>query len=299
MLTRVSTSSGTKAMLQGITASYSRLAVAQEQVITGRRVNRVSDDPADAVASIINRSVLKRYEQYDRNASEAESWMLASDAALSDASKNLASVRSLVVQSGGAVDAVGRKAIADEIRAIKTSLIGVANAAKSGRPIFAGTEPATSAYDSNGTFLGNTEQIVIPVLDSVAFRVNRTGPEVFGTHNAADPTAGDVFQLLDEIANGIEAGTDGTIATGLTKIDEALERISSAQVEMGTRAAQLEEISATIDSQKVSISTTISKKEDVDAAEAIMNYQTRLTAYEASLAVGSKVLQPSLLDFLR
>lgn len=299
MLTRVSTRSGTQQMLQGIQASYQRLSVAQEQVITGRRVNRVSDDPADAVAAIINRSLLKRYEQYERNTAEAESWMLAVDAALIDASNGLSAVRTLVVQMGGAIDDVGRKAIADEIRATRVSLIGVANAAKSGRPLFSGTEATNKAYDEDGNYLGNNEQVVIPVLDAVSFRVNRTGPEVFGTHNASDPTDGDVFQLLDEIADRIEAGDLSVLDMGLLGIDAALDRIAEAQIEMGTRAAQLEQIKTNILDQKVAVTTTISKKEDVDAAEAIMKYQTRLTAYEASLKVGSNVLQPSLLDFLR
>ena len=299
MITRVSSSAGSKAMLAGIQSSYRRLDKAQEQVITGRRINRVSDDPADAVASVINRSVLKRFEQYERNASEAEGWLLANDAALTDASNNLAAVRTLVVQAGGATDSVARKAIADEIRAIKVSLIGVANSAKSGRPIFSGTSPTTTAYDSDGNFLGNTQAVDIPVLDAVQFRVNRSGPEVFGTANPSDPSNGDVFQLLDSIAASIESADIDAVSGGLSQVDQALERIATAQVELGTRHRQLEDVMSTITSQKVAVTTTISKKEDVDAAEAIMNYQTRLTAYEASLAVGAKILQPNLLDFLR
>ncbi|NLA37133.1 MAG: hypothetical protein GX868_15805 [Actinobacteria bacterium] len=299
MITRVSSSTGSKAILAGIQSSYGRLDKAQEQVITGRRINRVSDDPADAVSAVINRTVLKRFEQYGRNASEAEGWLLASDAALADASNNLAAVRTLVVQAGGATDSVARKAIADEIRAINVSLIGVANSAKSGRPIFAGTAPTAAAYDSAGNFLGNANSVTIPVLDAVQFRVNRTGPEVFGTPNPSDPINGDVFQLIDSIAASIEAVDPAAVANGLTQIDAALERISGAQVEMGTRHRQLEDVMSTIADQEVAVTTAISKKEDVDAAEAIMNYQTRLSAYEASLAVGSKILQPSLLDFLR
>lgn len=300
MMTRVSSAGGSKAMLAAIQASYARLDKAQEQVTTGRRINRVSDDPADAVASVINRAVLKRVDQFQRNANEAESWLLSNDAALTDASSNLASVRTLVVQAGSnSTDQVALKAIADEIRSIKTTLVGVANTSKSGRALFAGTAAITQAYDSNGTYLGNAGEVSIPVLDSITFRVNRSGPEVFGTPDLADPMNGDVFQMLDAIAAAVEAGDTTVVSNSITSIDTALRRISGAQVELGTRASQLEDIVESIEDQKVALKTTITKKEDVDSAEAIMNFKTRMSAYEAALAVGAKVMQPSLLDFLR
>ena len=299
MMTRVATYGGSRSTLANIQRSFVRLDRAQEQVVTGKRVNRVSDNPTDGVSSVINRTLLKRLEQYERNATEADAWLLANDSALADSATSLISARSRLVQVGGAPDAVARKAIADELRATAETMIGTANSTKAGRQIFSGTADVATAYALDGSYLGNATPVTIPVFDSIAIRVDRTGPEVFGVYDAGDPSAGNIFQQLRWMADEIEAGNVAVAASGLGTIDHALERLATAQVELGTRHAQLESIQANIAGSKVSTTAAISKNEDVDAAEAIMNWRTRQSAYESALKVSAQTMQQSLLDFIR
>jgi flagellar hook-associated protein 3 FlgL len=57
--------------------------------------------------------------------------------------------------------------------------------------------------------------------------------------------------------------------------------------------------SAARDSRTVSLESQRSSVEDVDLAKVILDLQTQQTTYQASLAITAKVLQPSLMDFLR
>jgi flagellar hook-associated protein 3 FlgL len=167
-----------------------------------------------------------------------------------------------------------------------------------GRPVFGGTV-AGDAYDSTGTYLGDTGAVRVPITPTVTSQVTRTGPEVFGTHNPTDDTAGDVFQLLDHLANAVEAGDPVAMTAGVGLIDGAKSVVQRAQAELGSRLRQLEDLDAGAKIRKDELKTSISELEDVDIAEAYMEMAAREAAYQGAVAVAAKVIQPSLLDFLR
>lgn len=300
MISRIASQAGPRTMLQSIQTANRDLLIAQEQVTTGRRINRVSDNPADAVSALNQRATLRRMEQFSRNAEEAQSWFDAGDAALSNVSDRLASARAVLVQANsGANDATSRAALANQLRATRESILLAANSERGGRPLFSGNAGGSTAYDTNGVYQGDNGQVNLPITNGVTLRVNRTGPEVFGTHNASDPTQGDVFQLLESLATAVETGNTAAISAGLGQIDAATKTVATAQVQLGSRAAQLTDLTSSIEDGKVSLKTGISNKENIDFAEAIINMKTREAAYQAAIQATAKVIQPSLMDFLR
>jgi flagellar hook-associated protein 3 FlgL len=300
MISRISTLAGSRTMLQGIQESNRQLLIAQEQVTTGRRINRVSDNPADAVSALNQRATLRRMEQYGRNAEEGTSWMAASDSALQSVNGSLASVRALLVQANsGANDATSRAALATQIRASRDSILQAANSVKDGRPLFSGNAGGTVAYDANGMYQGDNGAVVLPITSGVSLQVNVTGTQLFGVNNPADPLHGDLFQMLDALATSVQNGDSAAVGTGLGLIDDATKLVATAQVQLGARASQLEDLTNSIEDSKVSLKSGISTKENVDFAESILNLKTREAAYQAAIQVTAKVIQPSLMDFLR
>lgn len=300
MINRIASLAGPRTMLQSIQNANRQLVIAQEQVTTGRRINRVSDNPADAVSALNQRASLRRMEQFSRNAEEARSWFAAGDAALSDISDRLAGARAILVQANsGANDATSRAALANQIRAIRESVLMAANTERGGRPLFSGNAAGATAYDAAGTYLGDAGVVSLPITGGVSMQVNRTGPEIFGANNPADPLQGDLFQMLDALATSVENGDSTAIGAGLGLIDAATKRVATAQVQLGTRASQLEDLVDSLEDGKVSLKSGISNKENVDFAESIINLKTREAAYQAAIQATAKVIQPSLMDFLR
>ena len=217
MITRIASLSGARTMLQSIQNANSELFRAQEQVTTGRRINRVSDNPADAVSSLNQRATLRRLEQYTRNAEEATSWFDAGDAALADVSDRLAGVRATLVQANSAAnDVTSRAALANQIRAQRESILLAANSERGGRPLFAGNVGGAVAYDANGVYQGDNGAVNLPITGGVTLQVNRTGPDIFGTNNPSDPTQGDLFQLLGALATAVE--THATLSATLEEL---------------------------------------------------------------------------------
>lgn len=299
MIGRVATNSGARMMMGNLQTSGRNLLQAQEHATTGKRLIRMSDNPGEAVSVLSRRAELRRLDQFSRNASEAQSWLSSADAALSTVSDRLSNARTLLVQANsGSSDAASRAAVANELRSLRDSIIQTANTVREGRPLFAGTSTAQPAYDAAGVYAGDTSKVTIPVAPGMSLAVNASGPEVFGTTNA-DPMAGDVFQLLTALATAVENGDSPTIGAGIAAVDVASRRVSVAQVGLGSRSSQLEDLASTMEDSKVSVRQAISAKEDIDLAESIVALKQQEVAYQAALQATARVIQPSLLDFLR
>ncbi|QGG94633.1 flagellar hook-associated protein FlgL [Actinomarinicola tropica] len=296
-MNRVTNTSASRTMLASIHRNARQLNDSQERIATGKQVRRPSDGPAQVLSALDYRAQLRRNEQMKRNSLDARAWLDNADSSLTHAVDRLTRARTLVVGAiNGSADAQSRAAYAAEIRAIREELVQTANTQYLGRPIFAGTSDATSAYAADGTYLGNEGQVQRNVAPDVSIRVNRTGPEVFGT--AADPD-GNVFQVLEQIAAALDAGDTGAASAGLEAIGRAADRIERAQVEMGARSKQVEEIGFRNAEVDVELKASLSEVEDVDIAETLIEVRIQEMAYNAALSVTAKVIQPTLLDFLR
>lgn len=300
MINRVTSFSSTSLMLADLGDAQRSLIDIQRQIASGKKIRRASDAPAETVATLDNRSRLRRAEQLDRNADAATEWLEASDRTNQTAVELLNQARSLVVQAqSGANDAGARTAIAGQLTALRQSLLGTANSVVMGRPLYGGTTAAVTAYDGAGTYTGDNGSVTVPVTEGVSLQVTRTGPEVFGTFNALDPTAGDVFQLLSSLATSVQANDATALSAGLAQIDSATNRVQGVQVQLGSRLRQLEELRSAGALHRDELAASISQLEDVDVAEAAIGLKSKEAAYQAALQVTARIIQQSLMDFLR
>lgn len=295
---RITPSMMSAGTLRDLNANYARLTVSQQQMSTGKRLSKASDDPVVASASMTLRSSLGRYDSYDRSSEDASGWLGAADSALTAGLDRLVRVKELTVRagnSGGLSDPNARAAMASELRAIRSDLISLANTSHNGRSIFAGTATG-DAYTSNGVFQGNSAVVSRDVDPHTVLQVNVDAIAAFGDPNAA---SGDLFAVLDRLANAAAAGDVIALGAAHTDLDTATARLGSVTVEVGSRGAQLENISARNVSERERIHTLLSSTEDVDLAQVMVQLKERENAYQAALQVASKVLPPSLVDYLR
>jgi flagellar hook-associated protein 3 FlgL len=298
-MSRVTTSSTSSLMLRDIQAAQWGLAKIQGQIASNKRVQIASDDPGAALASIGNRAELRRSQQLGRNADRATDWLNAADRASTDGVDLLTQARTLVIQAtSGATDNTARLAIAGQLRQIRESLLATANTQVGGRSIFAGTA-AGAAYDATGAFTGDNGSVSAPVAAGVTMQISRTGIEMFGTADALDPANGDVFQVLDAIATAVQGNDAAAIQAALGKIDAATTRVQNVQTELGSRLGQLEDLRNAAAARAQDLTSQISELEDIDLAEATITLKAKELAYQSALGVAGRILQTTLLDFLR
>ncbi|KAA1417721.1 flagellar hook-associated protein 3 [Nocardioides humilatus] len=272
-----------------------RLAKVQEQLSTGRVLNRPSDDPTSVTAAMRVRASMAEQEQYSRNAQDGVGWLGQVDTTLSNATDAVRRARDLALQGANtaAVGQTAREALAIEVEDIRAGLVATANSTYLGRPVFGGITAGSRAYDDTGTYIGVPGDVTRRVADGVTVQVDVDGRDVFGDGAAS------VFAELDDLATALRAGDGVTIRSSINDLAARLDTVVSARTAAGTRYARIETADATSVSMRQSLAATLSTLENTDLAQAAVDLQLQEVAYQAALAATSRVLQPSLIDFLR
>lgn len=286
---------GSRASLE---AALGRLAKTQEQLSTGRVVNRPSDSPADATTAMRLRSELTTQRQQLRNAEDGRGWLGQVDASIQSSIDQVRRARNLALQgaSAGSGSPQAREALAAEIDQLRDSLVGLANTTYLGRPVFGGITAGSAAYDAAGTYVGTPGAVTRAVADGVTVRVDADAADVFGATGAGTTT---VFEDLTALSAALRAGDTSAIQAGIAQTQVAMDRMTTALADVGTRAARIDRAVDVVEGVRLRTTTTLSSIENVDLPRAIVDLQLQETAYQAALAATARVMQPSLLDFLR
>src|SRR5690606_37519050 len=107
------------------------------------------------------------------------------------------------------------------------------------------------------------------------------------------------FEDLQALADALRAGDTDGIRAGIDTTGAVLDRITTVLSDIGSRAGRIEQAGQAAEDAKLSLTSNLSSIENVDLPRAIVDLQMQETAYQAALAATARVMQPSLLDFLR
>ncbi|MBJ6138064.1 flagellar hook-associated protein FlgL [Marinobacter litoralis] len=163
----------------------SDLVKTQQQISTGKKVNKPSDDPVAAARILKLDQNLSRLETYQRNADLADNRLKQEESALSSAIDIIQRVRELTVQAGnGSLSANDRKSISSELKERLGQLADVANTRDaSGEYIFSGFQgnsPAFVKENGSWTYNGDEGQRVLEIDDGVTVPISDHGKGIFG-----------------------------------------------------------------------------------------------------------------------
>ena len=282
--------------LDGLQLSLGRLARTQEQLSTGRVLNRPSDSPTDTTAAMRMRSSLADAKQYARNAEDGRGWLGQIDTTLQSMVHETRKARELVLQGAntGSTNTAAREALAVEVEQLRESLIAQANTKYLERPVFGGVTAKSNAYTAAGTYDGTSNgEVTRTVADGVTVRVDFDAAEAFGPHDA------NLFKDLQDAADALRTGDQTAISASIDKLAGGLDRLTGALAEVGGRTNRLESALQRAQDAELSLTSSLSEIENVDLPKAMVDLQLQEVAYQAALAATARVMQPSLLDFLR
>lgn len=298
-ITQTTMSSNALYNLQG---GLNRMQELQNKLATGLEVTKPSDSPERFLTGQQSRSSLARTETYIRNADNAQSWLKVTDAALQDAVTRLHRVEQLTIR--GATDTNNEnslRAIANEIRSMRDGFMELTETEYAGRKVFAGTADVRDGIYADRAigaspkyaFKGNDEPVLRAVGPDVTLNIAPNTKKAFGEGDNS------LFATLDQIASDIEAGRTDAVRAGLDKIKGHRSGMLDALSESGTILNRVEGLRARAVDQKAALKNHKSEAESTDLAETTVQVMTQKVAYEAALAATSRVIQPSLMDFLR
>ncbi|MUK90803.1 flagellar hook-associated protein FlgL [Ornithinibacillus sp. L9] len=282
-------------MLKNLSNSYSNLGTYMDQLSTGKKINRPSDDPVIAMKGMNYRSQLIEVEQHIRNTNEVHNWMDSSDAALDKATQALQKLRELAVQaSNDTYGAEERKNIMAEAEQIKEHLVEIANTKVNGKYIFNGADTNVKPIDGDANAVEfNTETVLIEVANGTKLQANVNAEKVFGNADS------NVFQDIDSFITALGDNNQENIQQSLDQFDNNINNVVNARADLGARMNRLELVENRLAEQEVIATQMMSKNEDIDYEKVITNLITQESVHRAALSAGSRIIQPSLLDFLR
>ncbi len=280
--------------LQGLQSNLEGVARLQEQLSSGKQLSRPSDSPTGTVAALRFRGEVQVHEQYSRNADDGIGWLSTIDNALTGSLDSVRRARDLTVRgmSTGASSAEAREAIAIEVDRLREHLISVANTNYLDRPVFGGTAPGQRAYNEAGNYIGDSNPIVRTVGDNVQVRVDITGPETFGTG------PDQLFTVLADIARNLRTDP-AALTVDLGRLDNAIKGVQNRLSDVGSRYSRMDQARETADDRVLTLKGDLSSVEDIDLPKTIVDLQMQEAAYQAALGATKRVVQPSLVDFLR
>jgi flagellar hook-associated protein 3 FlgL len=303
---RVTQSMLTNNMLRNLSASFQRMGKYQDQLATGKKITRPSDDPVVAMRGMGYRTDLGMIKQFQRNIGEVHNWLDSTDSALDQATNVLQRIRELVVQASNGVNTKDElNNIAMEISQLREQLIDIGNSKVGGRYIFNGvntmTPPLDKSNPSDPASGGiNNDPFLIEVFDGVKMQANTDGQKIFGDNSGTGGTNlfGDLEDLLLDLTSG--AGAPGnSISSYLDKIQNNINNVLAVRADIGARQNRVELMESRLEQQEVFASRILSENEDADIERVITDLKMQESVHRAALGVGARIIQPTLLDFLR
>ncbi|KZE64238.1 flagellar biosynthesis protein FlgL [Fictibacillus phosphorivorans] len=297
---RVTQSMLSNNMLRHISQSYGSMAKTQEQLSTGKKISRPSDDPVVAMKGMTYRTNLTQVEQYKRNLSEAYNWMENSDAAMDKATSVMQRIRELTVQaSNGTYEESQKGMIGQEINQLKEHLVSIANTQVAGKYIFNGNDTTNKPVDFNKSpaVSTNGNPVNLELSQGIEIAVNMNPKNIF-THKEGPPESG-LFGDINELMKALEGKSGEDISGFLEKLDSHINHLVAERAELGARYNRVELIDARVSEQEVIANRILSDNEDADIERVITDLKMQESVHRAALAVGSRIMQPTLMDFLR
>jgi flagellar hook-associated protein 3 FlgL len=306
MSSRITNNMISRSVLADLNEVATRQAATRRQMSSGKAITRPSDDPYAAGRAMALRNELGGIQQHRRNVQEAQGWMAVTDTALSHIGDMAQRARELVIKgSTDTLPQASRDAIAAEIDQLIAGMKQEANATYDGRYVLAGSRTNVAPYDSrvlappaapNDTYGGDAVKQQREIGPAVRMEVNVTGDRVLG----GTPGDGKMLDVLRNIAGHLRSGDTASLGTAdLQGLDRTIENLLGIRAEVGAGVNRLETAAARLDETQESATALLSETEDADMAKTLIDYSTQQAVYQSALNAGGRIVQASLLDFLR
>ncbi|MCM3574116.1 flagellar hook-associated protein FlgL [Mesobacillus subterraneus] len=284
--------------LRNLSESYRRMGKYEDQLATGKKINKPSDDPVVAMKGMYYRSNLTEIEQYKRNLSELYLWMENSEAGIDQANSALQRVRELTIQGQNDTNSPDdRKAIAREIEQLQQSLAATANTKIGGRYIFHGTDVMKPVVTSENP-VEVADNLTSDKINNYQIEVSR-GVFMKANVNPGNVFNQEMFDTVQKIQEQLESPDPQGMDQLLDDLDKVMNTLSAERSELGARYNRLEMVETRLGQQEVMATKILSDNEDADIERVIMDLKSQESVHRAALSVSARVIQPTLMDFLR
>ena len=302
-----------------------RIAQANNQISSGKRINVASDDP-DQIGPLLQlRADLQRNTQIQSNLTLATADASAADNALSAAGSIIDRAVELATEGANSTQTADtRLALAEEVESLQQQMVSYSQTQVQGRYIFSGdldgsptyqidmlpppdpnnppdpTQPVNPATLTGVDQLSNaasTRQVEDPAGGS--FAVSKTAQQIFDDDNADGTPANDnVFAALNSLRLGLLANDQTAITNSVTSLQAASGHVNDMLAFYGTVENRISSANNFASQYGTQLQTEISNTEDADIPSAAMELTQANTQLEAAFQMEGKMPTETLFNYL-
>ncbi|MDD3149721.1 MAG: flagellar hook-associated protein FlgL [Candidatus Gastranaerophilales bacterium] len=329
--TRITNASMSQNILQNLYTNRSSLLELQEQISSGKKITSPSDDASAAMGILSLNKNINENKTYLNNIDLALSELDTTESTIKSSIEVINRAKELTLTASNGTSGENElSAIKIEIEQLIGTLSDLGNTKFGNKYIFSGlnTENATFSATGddnneityNGTpYSSSTDyQRKVEISDGITVTINLAGDDIFGSYTTETPAGvdgegnptpavmegsgifGTLCALRDELDTAISSGEINydAIREKIDGLDDGLNDLLNAQAKVGGIYSRLEMTQNKYEDDAINLKKYRSGLEDVDLASAISDMQFQQTALEASLQIGSMVMQTSLLNYI-
>lgn len=301
---RIATAYAQQSALDSITERQTRLVQSQEQLSSGKRVNRPSDDPSAAAEAERLRSRESRMDADRRAIGHAREMLSNADAAIGDATGVLQSARDALLSAGNAtLSAKDRANVAVQLRHMREQLVSVANRGDGqGGFVFGGQGTAVAPFASDGSAYAAPAG-TMKVGQAYASEVSFDGSQHF-TAVASPGGPENIFARLDAVIATLEdpatsaAAAHSAAGDAIGSVDRTLDRLATTRTVVGERLKGVDMHEQALETGSIQLKSRLSDLVDVDIAAAITQFTQNQSASEVALKAYAQVSRLTLFNEL-
>lgn len=309
--------------LRGLNSNLESLNDLNVKVSAGRKYMKMSEDPASAIKAYGVRRDLTRIELHTDSLNDSLSMLEESENALSALNDVCTNALTQVMQaSSGTMSAADRTASADALRSYQEMILGAANTCFSDRYLFGGASFGSMPFtvDGSGNLCYNGENVDTgsfgeehryvdigigltylsdgSVSPQSALDVAYSGTRLLGTGVDEDGLPNNLYNLIGAIADKMESGDLSDIDGYTDKLEACADNVRMQYVGIGEKSNYIEFFTDRLARDEVTASSRQNDLEALTLEEGAIMFSEQQTLYNACLQMGTKLLQPSLLDYL-
>lgn len=323
---RITNASMVRSHLYDTQNNLTNMSKINQQISTSKVINTVSDDPHKAIKIMNINNEIKYTEKYNYNIDESVGWMNTTDGALDNVGNLLGEIKETILKVGnGTYSQNEMKSLNEDMNEKIKQLADTLNSTYGGKYLFGGSSvddaPITVienpdgtvklefSKDKNGQTIPNTDDLKADISSGINIDYNISVGEILNIKDGNGNTVNlldeinNLSTLMNDIANGDEQTAAKAKETLLNdtkgKIDTLFDHVVNERTSLGVRVSTAEKIKELNDEDILNIQDVLSKTQDTDVVEKFIELKSAEMIYQASIQVGAKLIQPTILDYIR
>ena len=323
---RITNASMVRSHLYDTQNNLTNMSKINQQISTSKVINTVSDDPHKAIKIMNINNEIKYTEKYNSNIDETVGWMNTTDGALESTGNLLNEIKETILKVGnGTYSQNEMKSLNEDMNEKIKQLADTLNSTHGGKYLFGGSSvddaPITVienpdgtvklefSKDKNGQTIPNTDDLKADISSGINIDYNISVGEILNIKDGNGNTVNlldeinNLSTLMNDIANGDEQTAAKAKETLLNdtkgKIDTLFDHVVNERTSLGVRVSTAEKIKELNDEDILNIQDVLSKTQDTDVVEKFIELKSAEMIYQASIQVGAKLIQPTILDYIR